>query len=870
MKKLIFILIFFSLIHGLRADHITGGEMFYHYIGKVNGQVSYQVSIKLFMTCNENRRFNDPAIFSIFDKGTNARVKDISVPLINEETLNMVNNNPCITNPPTVCFRLGHYSFVLTVPENNHGYVIALQVNFRVNGISNFTDWYNNVGATYTAEIPGKSVSENAMQNSSAKFTGDDMVVVCADNSFTYDFGAQDPDGDELRYSFCEAYVGGPSGFGNNPQPPSEPPYSSVPYGTSYSGANPLGGRVTIDSKTGMVSGIAPPSGIYVVTVCVEEIRNGKVIARQRKDLQLNITSCSIAAASLQPEYQLCENSFDFNISNNSTSNLIKTYDWTFTNKNGNVIYNSGGRQANYSFSDTGLYKVKLVINRGDMCSDSAESIVKVYPGFVPDFSIEGICLTSPVHFNDRSSSRYGNINSRLWEFDIRLQRDAQSTERNPNFQYTSIGPKEVRLIVGDNLGCIDTIIKTVNILDKPPLTVAFRDTLICSPDEIQLFAEGQGNFTWSGGPNINNPNSSNPVVKPGTTSTYYVDLNYQTCNNRDSIKINVVNFVQLSPGPDTTICTGDEAILNITSNGLRYEWSPFELFSLTESDKKHPVVKVDRPTRFNVVARIGSCEASAFVNVRTVDYPMADAGEDTVICFNSPAILNATTDGSLFEWMNHTGILSNSPSLRVRPERSGFYYFTVKDVKGCPKPVTDSVFVTMLPPVNAFAGNDTTVVLGQPLQLNAEGGIDFRWFPPIGISDPNIKNPVAIYHEATNNIRYRMISANEFGCEDTAFVNVRIFHSGADIFVPNAFTPNKDGINDNFNFTGAGIQTLEYFRIYNRNGKLIFNTNSFGQGWDGTLNGYPQSSGTYVWALQAIDYLGNRIQKKGWFVLIR
>src|SRR5690606_41437513 len=100
MKKLIFILIFFSLIHGLRADHITGGEMFYHYIGKVNGQVSYQVSIKLFMTCNKKRTFNNPDIFSIFYIGKNARLKDISVPLINEENLNMANNNSCINNTP--------------------------------------------------------------------------------------------------------------------------------------------------------------------------------------------------------------------------------------------------------------------------------------------------------------------------------------------------------------------------------------------------------------------------------------------------------------------------------------------------------------------------------------------------------------------------------------------------------------------------------------------------------------------------------------------------------------------------------------------------------------------------------------------------
>src|SRR5690606_17977290 len=220
---------------------------------------------------------------------------------------------------------------------------------------------------------------------------------------------------------------------------------------------------------------------------------------------------------------------FELNITNNSTSNLIKTFDWTFTNNSGNVIYQTDNRFARFNFSDTGLYKVKLVINRDDMCSDSAESLVRVYPGFVPDFSIDGICLTSPVQFNDRSVSRYGTVNSRLWEFDIRNQRNAISTETNPSFLYTTPGDKEIRLVVGDNLGCIDTVVKVVGIFDKPPLSLSFKDTLICSPDEVQLLAEGQGNFVWTGGPNISNPNISNPVVKPGVTSTYYVDLNYQT-----------------------------------------------------------------------------------------------------------------------------------------------------------------------------------------------------------------------------------------------------------------------------------------------------------------------------------------------------
>lgn len=872
MRKFIFFCILMFAFSSLRADHITGGEMSYTYVSSNNGQHTYNVYIKLFMTCNENRRFNDPTIVSVFNKATNVRVMDINVNLQNEETLRMNTFDPCITNPPAICFRLGHYYFTVTVPESSQGYILSMQVNYRVNGISNFVDWYNNVGATYSAELPGKAETGNTMVNNSAKFTGNDLVVVCADNSFSYDFSATDPDGDELRYSFCNAYMGGPGGGGNNsPQAPSAPPYSEVPYeNISYTGGSPLGSRVKIDNKTGLITGIAPPEGIYVVTVCVDEIRDGKIISTQRKDLQLNITSCSIAAAALDPEYQLCDESFNFMVANNSNSNLIKTYNWTFYNNNGTEIYTSDNNRAGYTFSDTGLYKIKLAINRGEACSDSAESFVRVYPGFNPDFTTAGICVTSPVQFLDRTASRYGTVNYRSWDFNIRQSGDDQSDQQNPQYLYDAIGPKEIRLIVGDNLGCLDTLTQIIDILDKPPLALAFKDTLICSPDQIELFAEGQGNFTWTGGTVISGGNTATPIVKPGVTTTYYVNLNYLTCNNTDSIKINVVDFVQLNAGPDTTVCTGDPAILNISSNGLKYEWVPAVLFSDEEVNKKHPQVLIDQTRQFQVIASIGSCSANTTVRVNAVAYPLADAGNDTVICYNSPAFLSPITNGSIYQWASSGGVIGNNLQQTIFPEKSGQYYFTAYDNKGCPKPVTDSMFVTVLPPINAFAGNDTAVVIGQPLQLSGKGGISFEWSPPFGLSDPGIQNPVATFFEPSNNVRYRMISANEYGCKDTSFIMVKIFHSGADVFVPNAFTPNNDGINDKFKFVAAGIQNLHFFRIYNRNGSLIYNSNSITDGWDGNVNGYPQQSGTYVWMLQATDYTGKLIQKKGVFILVR
>jgi hypothetical protein len=102
-----------------------------------------------------------------------------------------------------------------------------------------------------------------------------------------------------------------------------------------------LGTSVQIDPRTGLITGIAPSTGVYVVTVCVDEVRSGVVIARQRKDLQINIAPCNIAAALLQPDYILCKDTKKISLVNLSTSALIRTSFWELTNRAGAVLFTS-------------------------------------------------------------------------------------------------------------------------------------------------------------------------------------------------------------------------------------------------------------------------------------------------------------------------------------------------------------------------------------------------------------------------------------------------------------------------------------------------------------------------------------------------
>jgi len=194
----------------------------------------------------------------------------------------------------------------------------------------------------------------------------------------------------------------------------------------------------------------------------------------------------------------------------------------------------------------------------------------------------------------------------------------------------------------------------------------------------------------------------------------------------------------------------------------------------------------------------------------------------------------------------------------------------TVANNKGCI--ASDTQFVNIFRSPLPLTFHDTIISIGAPLQLLADDGYNganasFLWTPSAGLSNPYIANPVV--NSITGQTYYVTIK-NNFNCTSKDSVKI-IYYKGPDIYVPNAFTPNGDGINDLFKPLQIGISKFYYFRIYNRWGQLIFETNEFYQGWNGRMkNAQDALAGVYVWQTSGIDYLGHRITKKGTVMLLR
>jgi gliding motility-associated-like protein len=167
-----------------------------------------------------------------------------------------------------------------------------------------------------------------------------------------------------------------------------------------------------------------------------------------------------------------------------------------------------------------------------------------------------------------------------------------------------------------------------------------------------------------------------------------------------------------------------------------------------------------------------------------------------------------------------------------------------------------------------AFAGRDTIVAKGEPVQLHAHGGPNmvYTWSPATGLSSPSIENPVAILDRDQ---QYTLLAVTTEGCDSYSKIFIKRYQ-GPELYIPNAFTPNGDGLNDALRVFPVGIREFGSLSIYNRYGQLIFQTSDYHKGWDGTLNGTRLSSGNFVAVAKAIDYKGNVMLKKENVVLIR
>jgi gliding motility-associated-like protein len=339
----------------------------------------------------------------------------------------------------------------------------------------------------------------------------------------------------------------------------------------------------------------------------------------------------------------------------------------------------------------------------------------------------------------------------------------------------------------------------------------------------------------------------------------------------------------------DSLTCSNSVARYSVPSldNGS-YDWSAPAGWIIDPGSNGNAITVTIGPQSGWIVAREkNSCTSltdSLFVHLYKGALPQAVIDpRDTTVCYGETAPLHAViTTGTDYRWVipgsstrGSKGLIASVPfatSILAAPEQTTDYILNIRNAD-CPISVSDTFTVTIVPPIRVNPGNDTLVVIGQPLQFRATSSDlykdEYQWSPSTDLSDPNVADPIGLYGPGMSSITYLVRATDTFGCYGTANVNVTIARTMPDFFVPNAFTPGTNS-NSLFRPICIGISSLEFFRVYNRWGQLIYSTSQIGQGWDGRIQGRLQGSSAYLWILKGKDYTGRVISKKGTMVLIR
>jgi gliding motility-associated-like protein len=314
--------------------------------------------------------------------------------------------------------------------------------------------------------------------------------------------------------------------------------------------------------------------------------------------------------------------------------------------------------------------------------------------------------------------------------------------------------------------------------------------------------------------------------------------------------------------GPDKNlnICTGASTDLTqqYSLQGLTVNWTTGGV----------PVTNPTNISGAGIYQVIGTntagCKDTANITVVIKPKPNIGADQTVNVCYNhSTDISNLyNTTGLLFNWWVNGHTVSNVSAVSV----TGDYQLTVSNSFGCLD--TAVVHVIILPPVQAYAGSDTVGTSGEPMQLYASGGVSYSWTPAQALNNSMIADPIAIlYNDST---RFYVEVKDIGGCIGHATVLVRTFLGSGTYYVPSAFSPNGDGLNDIFRPIPVGIVSTDLFAVYNRYGQKIFESSKYLEGWDGTFKGEKQPVGNYVWILRGVAASGKVVERKGNVVLVR
>jgi gliding motility-associated-like protein len=540
-----------------------------------------------------------------------------------------------------------------------------------------------------------------------------------------------------------------------------------------------------------------------------------------------------------------------------------------------------------HTYSAPGTYNVTLTVNTNQGCTATHMMAYTIYAPPIPLFAAANACDGSPVQFTDMSTPTDGIISTWTWDFGD----GSTSSSAAPVHAFNPAGTYNVTMTITSIYGCSATYTSPVGIYALPVPVISANAN--CEYDPVtfnSITAVGDTStyqYSWTFGDG-NTSSVQNPAHQYGGAGSYNVSL---TMTNSNGCSATATMAVAVSPAPDADFeyanaCensqvqfTNTSAISSGTIVGNSWNFGD----GSPQSNQQHPVHTFNSAGVYTVTLVVTSdngCTDTISQQITIFPNPVAGFTYNQAAgCGPLPVAFTDTSfvsSGNIVAWNwdfgnGQTSTLQNPVAIYTA---SGTYgvTLTVTTDNGCTHTAVMPNIITIYPGPDAAFTPDPyqTSILNPVINFNnhSSGGVVYAWNFGDG-SGSNVFEPTHTYSD-TGTYEVTLIVINSYGCIDTVRQLVQIIPEFV-MYIPNAFTPNNDGINEFFNVAGLGIVEVT-LNIYNRWGENIYTSYGLEGGWDGTVqkdNSKAQQD-VYVFDARVKDVFGRTHQQYGRVTLVR
>jgi len=362
----------------------------------------------------------------------------------------------------------------------------------------------------------------------------------------------------------------------------------------------------------------------------------------------------------------------------------------------------------------------------------------------------------------------------------------------------------------------------------QPPISLSVgADRIKCNDDTIHIAAPpGFMNYQWSPDYEISSTTTQHILVNPKTDTFYVLRAEkLPGCFASDTVRITVNKSATIDLGPDLNLCDGNNITFRVYGNFTSYQWNT--------GDNSNQIT-VSQPGQYSVVATTDQgCSSHDSIEVlNIVPNPVVNLDQnDNRLCRGSIITLDAG-NFSTYLWNNGT----TERTLVVKD--TGIYSVTVTDFNGCSGSNMVAINTLLDSPAD-FLPRDTAICSYETIQIKPDKSYEsYLWSTNSSSQEISISQAGIYYLEVTD----------QNNCSGTDTINVRHKDCMKGCYVPGAFTPNGDGKNDRLRPLLFGNVVRYKFTVFNRSGRIVFQTTNPSTTWDGSYTGSQEISNAYVW----------------------